>query len=177
MAGQRLIQMVGADLRLGCEVSGSTEPASRSPPAPRLCACDAAHQPGHSSASKYCRGAGRHAIRALSFTFTSEAGHRDFCGLTSPVDAPAWERPDSISMPSDNRQREAVLPIPNRLGGAGRIACRVIRTVRSYQPRQPSQLSVRGQATCLSDRRSPVEAMRSVSSEFLSSLRWSLGVT
>lgn len=72
---------------------------------------------------------------------------------------------------------EENLPIPSRLGGAGRIACRVIRSVRSYQPRQPSQLSVRGQATCLSDRRSPVEAMRSVSSEFLSSLRWSLGVT
>src|SRR5690554_1079350 len=46
------MQVAGADLRPGCEVSSSTEPASLSPPAPRLCARDAAHQPAHSPASK-----------------------------------------------------------------------------------------------------------------------------
>src|SRR5690554_1009412 len=46
------VQVAGADLRHGCEVSSSTEPASLSPPAPRLCARDAAHQPAHSPASR-----------------------------------------------------------------------------------------------------------------------------
>lgn len=50
-----VMQMPGADLRVGCEVSGSTEPINRSPSAPHLRACVVAHQPGRASASDIAR--------------------------------------------------------------------------------------------------------------------------